>query len=265
MARNAMTQGLGNKDSEKKSQNATPVTNRIVNGIGDRRTTPLTIRSLPRSKRSRDEDEEENYVPSPSKKSKLESESSIIYPSMNDSLSDFTCSSSVDSFNTSIVSDSGISKNISSTPNTTDLLIKSNLLLEKNKSTSSKSRICYNKSTGASSSRLNDSKMSYNPKSDDISRYDENKTIYKTTTEGTSITLDGIVRQYLANQHALCSNPVVTCPTFSLLEPHRCPEVKTKSMRQACTNILHRLEHRLVYLFMYYLFFVMNCNLFSVM
>ena len=30
------------------------------------------------------------------------------------------------------------------------------------------------------------------------------------------VSLDGIVREYLTNQHALCQNPVVTCPTFDL-------------------------------------------------
>ena len=33
-----------------------------------------------------------------------------------------------------------------------------------------------------------------------------------------SISLDGIVREYLTNQHALCQNPVVTCPTFDLFQ-----------------------------------------------
>ena len=30
--------------------------------------------------------------------------------------------------------------------------------------------------------------------------------------------LDKIVTEYLRKQHALCRNPVVTCPPFSLLE-----------------------------------------------
>lgn len=30
------------------------------------------------------------------------------------------------------------------------------------------------------------------------------------------ITLDSIVTEYLTNQHALCKNPMVTCPQFNL-------------------------------------------------
>lgn len=33
-----------------------------------------------------------------------------------------------------------------------------------------------------------------------------------------TITLDRIVTEYLMNQHALCKNPVVTCPTFDLFQ-----------------------------------------------
>lgn len=49
-----------------------------------------------------------------------------------------------------------------------------------------------------------------------------------------SISLDTIVREYLTNQHAHCINPVVTCPTFDLFQPHRCPE--PKSLRAPFTN-----------------------------
>ncbi|KAG1680064.1 DDB1- and CUL4-associated factor 1 [Nymphon striatum] len=38
------------------------------------------------------------------------------------------------------------------------------------------------------------------------------------------VTLDSIVTEYLRKQHALCMNPVVTCPPFDLFQPHRCPE-----------------------------------------
>ncbi|XP_045489571.1 protein mahjong isoform X2 [Pieris rapae] len=38
------------------------------------------------------------------------------------------------------------------------------------------------------------------------------------------ITLHSIITEYLYNQHALCKNPVVTCPQFNLFEPHKCPE-----------------------------------------
>lgn len=37
------------------------------------------------------------------------------------------------------------------------------------------------------------------------------------------INLDKIVRQYLLNQHSLCKTPMITCPTFDLLKPHKCP------------------------------------------
>ncbi|CAK1597868.1 unnamed protein product [Parnassius mnemosyne] len=38
------------------------------------------------------------------------------------------------------------------------------------------------------------------------------------------VTLHSIITEYLYNQHALCKNPVVTCPQFNLFEPHKCPE-----------------------------------------
>ncbi|XP_047741540.1 DDB1- and CUL4-associated factor 1 [Hyalella azteca] len=57
------------------------------------------------------------------------------------------------------------------------------------------------------------------------------------------ISLDGIVREYLTNQHALCQNPVVTCPTFDLFHPHRCPEPRTNRIIGAY-NIAHRITHR---------------------
>lgn len=41
--------------------------------------------------------------------------------------------------------------------------------------------------------------------------------------------LEKIVTSYLRKQHALCKNPVVTCPPFSLFEPHVCPEPKRKN------------------------------------
>lgn len=37
------------------------------------------------------------------------------------------------------------------------------------------------------------------------------------------VSLHSIITEYLYNQHALCKNPVVTCPQFNLLEPHACP------------------------------------------
>ncbi|XP_049883163.1 protein mahjong isoform X2 [Pectinophora gossypiella] len=38
------------------------------------------------------------------------------------------------------------------------------------------------------------------------------------------VTLHTIITEYLYNQHALCKNPVVTCPQFNLFEPHKCPD-----------------------------------------
>lgn len=33
-----------------------------------------------------------------------------------------------------------------------------------------------------------------------------------------TVTLDSIITEYLTNQHALCKNPMVTCPQFNLFE-----------------------------------------------
>ncbi|XP_054751172.2 DDB1- and CUL4-associated factor 1-like [Lytechinus pictus] len=57
--------------------------------------------------------------------------------------------------------------------------------------------------------------------------------------------LDLIVSQYLREQHAHCSNPVVACPSFSLLEPHQCPEPKFR--QNAPINATSRLFRRLIY------------------
>jgi hypothetical protein len=58
---------------------------------------------------------------------------------------------------------------------------------------------------------------------------------YNITNAATTspISLDKIVRQYLLNQHSLCKTPMVTCPTFDLLKPHKCP---SKSDRQRATD-----------------------------
>ena len=49
---------------------------------------------------------------------------------------------------------------------------------------------------------------------------------------GTSrgVSLDGIVTEYLTNQHALCKNPMVTCPQFDLFHPHKCPDARSKNI-----------------------------------
>lgn len=38
------------------------------------------------------------------------------------------------------------------------------------------------------------------------------------TSNPSTITLDSIITEYLTNQHALCKNPMVTCPQFNLFE-----------------------------------------------
>ncbi|KAG7478171.1 hypothetical protein MATL_G00077550 [Megalops atlanticus] len=58
-------------------------------------------------------------------------------------------------------------------------------------------------------------------------------------------TLDGIITEYLREQHARCKHPVATCPPFSLFTPHQCPESKRR--RQAPTNFTSRLTRRVVY------------------
>ncbi|KAM4741347.1 DDB1- and CUL4-associated factor 1-like isoform 2-T2 [Anableps anableps] len=58
-------------------------------------------------------------------------------------------------------------------------------------------------------------------------------------------TLDSIITEYLREQHARCSNPVTTCPPFSLFTPHRCPE--SKQRRQASPNFTARLGSRMLY------------------
>ncbi|XP_029006472.1 DDB1- and CUL4-associated factor 1-like isoform X2 [Betta splendens] len=58
-------------------------------------------------------------------------------------------------------------------------------------------------------------------------------------------TLDGIITEYLREQHARCPNPVTTCPPFSLFTPHRCPEPKQR--RQAPLNFTARLGSRVLY------------------
>ncbi|KRT78245.1 hypothetical protein AMK59_6678 [Oryctes borbonicus] len=42
------------------------------------------------------------------------------------------------------------------------------------------------------------------------------------------ITLDSIITEYLTNQHALCKNPMATCPQFNLFVPHKCPDPKPR-------------------------------------
>ncbi|XP_063836773.1 protein mahjong [Ostrinia nubilalis] len=48
-----------------------------------------------------------------------------------------------------------------------------------------------------------------------------------TTQSQHRITLHSIITEYLYNQHALCKNPVVTCPQFNLFQPHKCPDPRS--------------------------------------
>ncbi|RLU23994.1 hypothetical protein DMN91_004202, partial [Ooceraea biroi] len=57
-----------------------------------------------------------------------------------------------------------------------------------------------------------------------------------------SVTLDSIITEYLTNQHALCKNPMVTCPQFNLFEPHKCPDPCAKNSLP--TNVTMRLARR---------------------
>lgn len=56
------------------------------------------------------------------------------------------------------------------------------------------------------------------------------------------ITLDSIITEYLTNQHALCKNPMATCPQFNLFSPHKCPDPKPKI--QAANNFVIRCARR---------------------
>ncbi|XP_018571764.1 DDB1- and CUL4-associated factor 1 isoform X2 [Anoplophora glabripennis] len=48
------------------------------------------------------------------------------------------------------------------------------------------------------------------------------------SVEQPRVTLDSIITEYLTNQHALCKNPMATCPQFNLFIPHKCPDPKPR-------------------------------------
>ncbi|CAB3222495.1 unnamed protein product [Arctia plantaginis] len=61
------------------------------------------------------------------------------------------------------------------------------------------------------------------------------------------VTLHTIITEYLYNQHALCKNPVVTCPQFNLFEPHKCPEprggggvLSARADANVCARVVRR-------------------------
>ncbi|XP_035209473.1 DDB1- and CUL4-associated factor 1-like [Stegodyphus dumicola] len=57
-----------------------------------------------------------------------------------------------------------------------------------------------------------------------------------------SISLHSIVTEYLRKQHALCKNPMITCPPFNLYVPHKCPEPHYR--QNAPVNYVLRLHKR---------------------
>lgn len=73
------------------------------------------------------------------------------------------------------------------------------------------------------------------------------------------ITLDTIITEYLTNQHALCKNPMSTCPQFDLFLPHKCPDPRPNKVsghslnfagryfRRQCGSTSRRLDRRLVH------------------
>lgn len=60
-----------------------------------------------------------------------------------------------------------------------------------------------------------------------------------------SVSLHNIVTSYLQHQHAVCKNPVVTCPPFSLLSPHCCPDPKNRN--SAPVNFSSRFFRRQIF------------------
>lgn len=75
-----------------------------------------------------------------------------------------------------------------------------------------------------------------------MKRQSQTKTVSMTSNSSstTTITLDSIITEYLRKQHALCKNPVVTCPPFDLFIPHQCPEPQYRN--SAPMNIASRLQ-----------------------
>uniref|UniRef100_A0A182J9K7 Uncharacterized protein n=1 Tax=Anopheles atroparvus TaxID=41427 RepID=A0A182J9K7_ANOAO len=59
-----------------------------------------------------------------------------------------------------------------------------------------------------------------------------------------SITLHTIITEYLTNQHALCKNPMSTCPPFDLFEPHKCPDPRPHRSSGLSSNFAARFYRR---------------------
>lgn len=74
-----------------------------------------------------------------------------------------------------------------------------------------------------------------------------------------AITLETIITEYLTNQHALCKNPMSTCPQFDLVLPHKCPDPRpsrvsglgqnfaARFFRQQAGYNSRRLDRRLIH------------------
>lgn len=55
-----------------------------------------------------------------------------------------------------------------------------------------------------------------------------------------NITLETIITEYLTNQHALCKNPMSTCPPFDLIAPHKCPDPRINKVSGLSMNFAAR-------------------------
>lgn len=55
-----------------------------------------------------------------------------------------------------------------------------------------------------------------------------------------NVSLDTIITEYLTNQHALCKNPMSTCPQFDLFVPHKCPDPRPNRSGANCANFAGR-------------------------
>lgn len=73
-----------------------------------------------------------------------------------------------------------------------------------------------------------------------ISVIDSALDINSPPTISNSVTLSTIVTEYLTNQHALCNNPMTTCPQFDLLTPHKCPDPKPNRILGDNLNVTTR-------------------------
>ncbi|XP_058174383.1 protein mahjong [Anopheles ziemanni] len=59
-----------------------------------------------------------------------------------------------------------------------------------------------------------------------------------------NITLHTIITEYLTNQHALCKNPMSTCPPFDLFQPHKCPDPRPHRSSGISNNFAARFYRR---------------------